>query len=182
MEVNAPHIRYKNQTPRERTWTIHLIAIEKTVKGLSLAVVALRLLTLLHRDVHAWALDLMSRHGIDIESRYAQLVLERLVGVGDQQLVEFGVIAIIWAALYFIEGFGLWMQKRWAEYLTAIATGLFIPAEMYELWERFTWVRVLILGLNTFVLWYLSTRLRDENVRMAALEQNDDGDQDLRNN
>ena len=60
------------------------------------------------------------------------------------------------------EGVGLWLQKRWAEFLTAIATSLFIPIELYELYEKFTFVRLGALVLNVFIVWYLVTRLRDE--------------------
>ncbi|MEO6050268.1 MAG: phosphoribosylanthranilate isomerase, partial [Pyrinomonadaceae bacterium] len=106
----------------------------------------------------------VTRHGIDTANRYVQSGLERLSGVGNKQLVMFSIGAFIYAALLFTEGIGLWLQKRWAEYLTAFATALFIPFELYELYERFTWVRIAILALNIFVVWYLATRLKDEKV------------------
>ncbi len=134
-----------------------------------LLVVAFRLLTLFNRDVHAWAEDFINRHGIDLTNRYVQTALERLTGVGNKQLVAFGVVAFLYAALLFTEGIGLWLQKRWAEYLTAFATALFIPFEMYELYERFTWVRIAILVLNIFVVWYLVTRLKDEKKEAVTV-------------
>lgn len=163
MDVTAPHIRYKDQDRRERTWTIRLISLEKISKGTILILVALRMLTLLGKDVHEWAEQFVTRHGIDIANRYAQLVLEKLVGVGNKQLVTWSILAFIYSMLLFIEGLGLWYQKRWAEYITAIGTALFIPLELYEIYERFTWLRVAILVINAFVVWYLATRLRDEH-------------------
>jgi uncharacterized membrane protein (DUF2068 family) len=76
--------------------------------------------------------------------------------------VEYSVVAFVYASLLFTEGIGLWLQKRWAEYLTAIGTALLIPLEVYEIYERFTWVRIAILALNIFIVWYLVTRLKDE--------------------
>jgi uncharacterized membrane protein (DUF2068 family) len=166
--LNKPHLRYKNQTGRERTWTIHFIAIEKAVKGLLLTGISIRMLTLLDQDVHGWAEAFINRHGIDLANRYVQSGLERLSGVGNRQLVGISVAAILYATLLFIEGIGLWLQKRWAEYLTAAATAAFIPFEIYEIYERFTWIRLSILILNIFVVWYLATRLRDEKVEAAA--------------
>ena len=168
--MNKPHLRYKKQTPRQRTWTIHLIALEKTVKGTVLIVVAFKLLTLFDRDVHAWAADFVTRHGIDIANKYIAAGLERLVGIGNTQLVEFSVIALVYAALLFTEGIGLWLQKRWAEYLTAIGTALLIPFELYEIYERFTWVRIAILVFNIFIVWYLTTRLKDERKEEFTTE------------
>jgi len=160
--LKTPHLRYKNQTPRERTWTIHFISIMKVVKGLILVAVGIKLLTLLGRDVEAWATDFVTRHGIDLANKFVHSVLEKLSGVGNTQLVEFSTVAFLYSALLFTEGVGLWLQKRWAEYLTAIATSLLIPLEIYEIYEKFTWVRVGILVLNLFIVWYLITRLKDE--------------------
>lgn len=160
-----PHLRYKDQTSRERTWTIHLISLEKVVKGLLLLVITYKLLSLLGSDVHAWAVDFVNRHGINEANKYVHSVLEKLVGVDNDQLLTFSGIAVLYAALLFTEGIGLWLQKRWAEYLTAISTALFIPVEIYEIYERFTWVRIAILVINLFIVWYLTTRLKDESKR-----------------
>ena len=164
MGLNKPHLRYKDQTPRERTWTIHFISVMKFVKGVILVVVGVKLLTLLGRDVEAWATDFVTRHGIDLANKYVHSALEKLQGVGNTQLMQMSGVAFGYSALLFTEGVGLWLQKRWAEFLTAIATGLLIPLEIYEIYEKFTWVRVAILILNLFIVWYLVTRLKDEKV------------------
>jgi uncharacterized membrane protein (DUF2068 family) len=164
MGLNAPHLRYKDQTKRERTWTIHFIALEKIVKGSVLIVVAVKLLSFINGDIHAWAADFIVRHGIDIANRYVSSALERLVGIGNNELITWSTIAFIYSTLLFTESLGLWFQKRWAEYLTAISTALFLPIEAYEIYERFTWIRVSILVLNIFVVWYLATRLKDEKT------------------
>lgn len=160
--MHKPHLRYKNQTPRERTWTIHFISVMKFVKAAILIAVGIKLLTLFGSDVHQWASDFVTRHGIDTANKFVESSLEKLEGVGNKQIVAFSTVAFCYSGLLMTEGVGLWMQKRWAEWLTAIATALFIPLELYELYERFTWVRIGILTLNCFVVWYLVTRLRDE--------------------
>lgn len=134
----------------------------KFVKAAILIAVGIKLLTLLDRDVHEWASDLVTRHGIDTANKFVESTLHKLEGVGNSQLAAFSTVAFVYSGLLLTEGIGLWMQKRWAEYLTAIATALFIPLELYELYERFTFVRVGILALNIFIVWYLVTRLRDE--------------------
>jgi uncharacterized membrane protein (DUF2068 family) len=167
MVVSTPHLRYKNQTPRERTWTIHFISVMKFVKAAVLLAIGVNLLTLFNRDVHEWASDLVIRHGIDTANKFVEGTLHKLEGVGNTQIVTFSSVAFGYSSLLLTEGVGLWMQKRWAEYLTALATSLFIPLELYELYERFTLVRVGILALNIFVVWYLVTRLRDEKQEAA---------------
>lgn len=160
--MHKPHLRYKDQTPQERTWTIHFISIEKVVKATVLVALGFKLLSLFDQDVHGWAVDFASRHGIDLANRYVEGLLGRLTGVGNTQIVQFSIVAFVYAAILYVEGIGLWLQKRWAEWLTAIATGLFIPIEIYEFYERATWVRAGLIVLNCFVVWYLVTRLQDE--------------------
>ena len=164
--MSAPHLRYKRQTPKERTLTIHLIALEKVTKATILIIVGFRLLSLLGQDVHERAMEFISRHGIDLANRYVQMGLEKLVGMGDRQIVEFSIAAFAYALIILVEGIGLWLQYRWAEYMTVITTSLFIPFELYELYERFTWIRIAILAINIFIVWYLSTRIRDEHVEI----------------
>jgi len=130
-------------------------------------VVGLKLLTLIDQDVHAWAEQMIASHGIDIANRFVHDGLERLIGVGNEEIIQYSVVAFVYAALLFVEGIGLWLQKRWAEYLTTVSTALFIPIEIYEIYVRFTWVRIAILVLNIFVVWYLWTRLRDEKKEAA---------------
>jgi uncharacterized membrane protein (DUF2068 family) len=161
--MNQPHLRYKNQTYKERHWTIHLISGWKVVKGLLAVAIGIKLLTLLNRDVAQWFSDFIQRHNIDAENRYVHAIAEKLVGVTNNKLILFSVGSFLYASLDFTEGIGLWFEKRWAEFLTAVATAVFVPIEIYEIYERFTWVRVVILVVNLFVIWYLVTRLRDES-------------------
>jgi uncharacterized membrane protein (DUF2068 family) len=167
MPMNKPHLRYKKQTPRERTLTIHLISLEKTVKAIILILIGLKLLSLFGQDIHTWAADFVTRHGIDIGNRYVAMFLEKLVGVSNGQIVTWSVIAFVYSTVLLIEALGLWFQKRWAEYFTAISTALLIPVELYEIYERVTWVRIGALAINIFIVWYLATRLRDEKVEMV---------------
>lgn len=162
MSLQKPHLRYKNQTRRERTLTIHLIAIEKTLKAVVLIIVGFKLLTLVNQDVHAWASDFVTRHGIDIGNRYVKATLERLVGVTGGQIAFWSIVALVYSGVLLVEAGGLWLQKRWAEYLTVVSTALLVPLELYEIYERFTWVRIVILAVNVFIVWYLATRLMDE--------------------
>ncbi|MEP7077192.1 MAG: DUF2127 domain-containing protein [Acidobacteriota bacterium] len=164
MPVSTPHLRYKKQTPRERTITIHLISLEKTIKATILIFVGLKLLSLFGQDVHAWAADFVTRHGIDIGNRYVQMMLEKLTGVGNSQIVTWSVVAFFYSGILIVEAVGLWLQKRWAEYFTAISTALLLPIEIYEIYERVTWVRIGALAINIFIVWYLFTRLGDEKI------------------
>jgi uncharacterized membrane protein (DUF2068 family) len=77
-----------------------------------------------------------------------------------------GMLAWIAAGLAFygvlqlIEATGLWLLKRWGEYMAAIATSLFIPIEIYEIAERVTWIRVFALVINIAAVVFIVYRKR----------------------
>ena len=77
-----------------------------------------------------------------------------------QRATAFGIAALMYGALFGVEGVGLWKGKRWAEYLTVVTTGLLIPFEIYELTRRLTVVRGLALVINVLAVIYLVYRLR----------------------
>ncbi|MBK8149302.1 MAG: DUF2127 domain-containing protein [Acidobacteria bacterium] len=164
--MNKPHIRYRNQTPKERHWTIHLLAGVKLLKGILLFVVAIKLLTLLNRDVGEWFADFIARHRIDPDNKIVHGLIEKIAGINRNNLIAFSVGSFLYSALQITEGVGLWLEKRWAEMLTVIATSLLIPVEIYEIIEKFTFLRVAALVVNLFIVWYLATRLKDEKAEL----------------
>jgi uncharacterized membrane protein (DUF2068 family) len=62
--------------------------------------------------------------------------------------------------LFAIEGWGLWREKRWAEYLTVIVTASLIPLEIWEIIRHLTWLKVAALALNIAIVLYLLHLLR----------------------
>lgn len=75
-----------------------------------------------------------------------------------QTLLAVGLVG--YALLEGTEGIGLALRRRWAEYLTVIATGLLIPYEVYEVFHHVTLFKVGALLLNVAVVAYLAWRKR----------------------
>jgi len=82
------------------------------------------------------------------------------------QLVAGGLLA--YALIEIIEGFGLWWAKRWAEYLTVVATAAFLPIEVYELTEKTSWFKIGTLALNVLAVLYILLAKRLFGLRGGA--------------
>ena len=90
-----------------------------------------------------------------------ELLLRALVYVGAfTHITLLAISAMVYAALEATEGVGLAMRRRWAEYLTVIATGILIPYEAYEVIMHPTLFKVGALLLNLAVVGYLAYRKR----------------------
>ena len=139
---------------------IYLIAGFKLFKAVMLLLVGLGALKLVHRDV-AEALSSWAHHiHVDPESRHLHRFFERAFNANPKQLEEIAAGTFFYSAMLFTEGIGLLLRRRWAEYFTVILTSLFIPVEVYELFEKPTITRVVVLLINSGIVWYLASRLR----------------------
>ena len=153
----------RGRRPRSREGVLRAIAVFKGVKALLLIAVGLGSLKLLDPAVadaaDRWASVLAWRLGPRASS--AQ---EKLFSLQPSQLKVAALVAFLYAALFAVEGAGLWMSKRWAEYLTIIATSSFVPFEVYELFRQASWQRGATLGINLLVVGYLVWKVRQRDA------------------
>ena len=158
--MHAPHLH----GPR----TLAAIAAFKFVKSLLLVVVAIGLFRLRHPeaiDAFAhWVGTLQIATGHEFVGR----AIRWLVDIDAHTIALFGTIALVYATLYAIEGYGLWENRGWAKYLTVISTCLFIPVELWEMYRHFTPMKVVALIVNILIVAYLVWLLRQD---LAALRK-----------
>jgi len=109
-----------------------------------------------------WATYAQDQLNLDADDGViAELLLRALLLIGTFNHVTILAIgAILYALLEGTEGVGLAMRRRWAEYLTVIATGILIPYEAYEVIHNVTLFKVGALLLNLAVVGYLAYRKR----------------------
>ena len=91
-----------------------------------------------------------SNHGIVHDLQY-------LLTVRIQNLYLAGAAIAAYGLLEGIEAIGLWFARRWAEYLTFVATIVFVPYEIHELLppKTVTALKVLALVINVAIAVYL---------------------------
>jgi uncharacterized membrane protein (DUF2068 family) len=73
--------------------------------------------------------------------------------------------AVIFCVVEGIEAVGLWWERRWAEYLTAVATAGFLPFEIDALVKRVTVLRLVGLVVNVAILVFLVWKKRLFGIR-----------------
>jgi uncharacterized membrane protein (DUF2068 family) len=149
----------KRSGAKTDTW-IFLIGIFKLLKGISLVIVGFGLLRLLHRDIGTVVEHWIEVLRVDPENRFIHRALLRIFNVTPKQLKELSAGTFVYAAIFLTEGTGLLARKHWAEYMTLISTGLFIPLEAYEIYRHFTLLKVAVMLVNALIVWYLAARLK----------------------
>jgi uncharacterized membrane protein (DUF2068 family) len=146
--------------PAGRDRFLGLIAVFKLVKSVLLVAVGVGALQLVKPDVIGSPDRWLAMLSSGVDRRLTQAVLVRATSISPGRLEALGVGAFLYAGLFAVEGIGLWRRRRWAEYLTVIATASFVPFEVYELVHELTAPRVSALVLNLAIVAYLIIHLR----------------------
>ncbi len=139
---------------------LRLIAAFKLLKGLALVALGIGALKLLHKDVAAVIEHWISIFRVDPHNHFMDLLLAKLSILDDRRLKEFSVGTFAYSAIFFTEGIGLALEKRWAEYFTIITTSSLLPLEVYEFAKRTSVGRGMALLINLAVVVYLILELR----------------------
>jgi len=145
-----------------------LIGAFKLIKAILLVAVGIGALRLLHRDVGATLTHWIQVMRVDPDNRYLHGLIEKVFRVTPKQLKELSAGTFLYAALFAVEGIGLMLRKRWAEYFTIVTTTLFIPLELYEIARHFTLMKVAVLLVNLLIVAYLVARVRPATPSRAA--------------
>lgn len=139
---------------------LRLIALFKFSKAVLLMAVGLGALKLLDPGIAARAQGWAAALATSSDRQLLQRFLARAAGLPPARLEVLAIGAFVYAGLFTTEGVGLWLARRWAEYLTLAATASFLPIEAFEVARRLSLPRVAALVLNLGVVVYLGYRLR----------------------
>jgi uncharacterized membrane protein (DUF2068 family) len=139
---------------------LRLIAIFKFLKAGLLIALGIGLFKLLHKDVGDVLQHWCETMRLDPGSHFVNLALEKTTRVSPAQVKKLGLGSFLYAGLFLAEGTGLWLRKRWGEWLAVIITSSLVPIELYEIYRHFGWVKVAVLALNVAIVIYLIYHMR----------------------
>lgn len=167
---------------------LRVIAVSRAVHSIVFGLLAI-VLAIVQLKLALWRHSLMSlskqldslagRTGPDASRDWLGSALHSVLRINEHTLVILLVTAAIYCAIEGIEAVGLWRERRWAEYLTALATVGFLPFEIHELIHRVTVLRVLALVVNLAILGWLVWNKHLFGVRggEATLHEHTDWDE-----
>ena len=133
-----------------------LIAIFKFVKAITLIAAGIGAFRLVDPTVAARVEGWLAQ----VQLAAGHHVIAFLSGANDRKIEALGGLAFAYAALFLVEGTGLFMRKRWGEWFTIIVTGSLLPFEIYEILERVSAAKIATVAINVAVVIYLVMRVR----------------------
>jgi uncharacterized membrane protein (DUF2068 family) len=148
---------------------VRLIAVFEALKGTLVVIAGFGLLSLVHHDLQATAERLVRHSHLNPARHYPRVFIEAASHTSDSRLRSLAALAFLYAVVRFIEAYGLWHMKVWAEWFAIIAGSLYLPLEVYEIFRRVTWTKATVLLINVFIVAYLvRVRLLSRRDKHAA--------------
>jgi uncharacterized membrane protein (DUF2068 family) len=149
--------------PLRDRYILRLIAIDRVIHFLVLSAVAAAIFlfasnkAVLDADFTKIPNDLQGGLGGPVSNSPHGIVhdLQKLFAVSITNLYLTGAAVAAYAVLEGAEAVGLWQGRRWAEYLTFVATVIFVPYQVYELTKTISALKVLALVINLAIVAYL---------------------------
>jgi uncharacterized membrane protein (DUF2068 family) len=148
---------------------LRFLAIERAVRGVFIVVVAAAVWKFSNsqdsvRRLFDENLDVFrpvfKHFHYDLDHSPVVGTIQKSFGYKHSTLVLVAALLLAYALIELVEAGGLWYAKRWAEYLTVVATAAFLPLEIYELTEHVSYLKVATLVLNILAVLYIALAKR----------------------
>ncbi|MBI5562884.1 MAG: DUF2127 domain-containing protein [Deltaproteobacteria bacterium] len=136
---------------------LKLIIVYKTVMGGIGAVIAISYLELADKDLVRLVTRFANRLHLDMDSLILKSVVRRAGTLSIPTVTVIMAVILAFGVLNLVEAVGLHWRQRWAEWLTILATGAFIPFEAYTVIHGMSAVKAAILVLNCVIVYYLAS-------------------------
>jgi uncharacterized membrane protein (DUF2068 family) len=135
---------------------LRTIAVYKLIKVLLLVALAFGEVRLRDASLTDKLLVWVSARPHGLEHDVVTHLIQWLSGLTTSRMHTLRIVTLAYAAVFATEGVGLWMQKRWAEWLTVIITASLIPLEVWELISKPSVGIGAVLVANTAIVIYLA--------------------------
>jgi uncharacterized membrane protein (DUF2068 family) len=146
--------------PTTQRRLLRLVAFFEFLKGIFVIGVGFIAILLVHKDAWVLAESLLALLHISTDRRFAQLFLDFADDVTPARLWTAAFLSFAYSALRFIEAYGLWKQRTWAEWVAFGSGALLIPLEIREMLRGVTLLRSVFLVGNLVIVGYMLYLLR----------------------
>src|SRR5579883_3425875 len=137
---------------------------ELVVLGLGLTLLAV------HSHFEEIVENLLYHLHIDFDRRFGHMVLDAAMTVKDARWWAIGAAVGTYCSVRFIEAWGLWNRRVWAEWFALLSGALYLPWEMLKVIERADWDRIAVLLINiVIVLYMLWIRIAENRLRRVRI-------------
>lgn len=158
---------------RASTAGLRTVASFEALKGGVVLLLGLTLLVL-HQHAEDYAARLLYHLHMDPDRHFAHAILNAAARITDARLWTIAAATLTYGTVRFVEAWGLWNRRVWAEWFALLSGAMYLPWEILKVSERADWERTGVLAVNVIIVLYmLEIRIRG----CSTLTGCDEGDE-----
>ena len=135
---------------------VRAVALLELTKGILALLAGAGLLSARHPGMRRALLDIAQRAHLNPAHEHPSVFMQAANTLTDRHLLMMAAGGLLYASVRFTESYGLWFERRWAEWLAALSGAVYIPFEIVEIWREVSWVSLGVLGVNVLIVGYMS--------------------------
>jgi len=148
---------------------VRTVATVEFTKGVIVVLAGLGVFTMRNKDIWGIAESFLEFFHVNPFNHYVGVFVGLVYRISDVRLWKIAMVASVYVILRFVEAYGLWYIRPWAEWMAIASGSIYIPFELADLMRRPDWIRFLIVAINVgIVLYMLMLRLEAAKKRHAA--------------
>ncbi|MGH9512135.1 MAG: DUF2127 domain-containing protein [Terriglobales bacterium] len=148
---------------------LRAVASLELTKGLIVLGGIFGILFLVHKDpgdIADWCLTVLH---ISPDHHFAQVFLDWADSLTDKKLWVVAGAAAVYSTLRFVEAYGLWKARAWAEWIALVSGTLYVPFELFKLATKPNWFHAGLLVVNVAVVLYMAYVLWETRAARARI-------------
>jgi uncharacterized membrane protein (DUF2068 family) len=132
--------------------TVRAVALFEAAKGTLVLLTGFGALSLIHHDAQRFAEKLVGHMHLNAAKHYPRIFIDTAAHFAETHWLILALLAALYVLVRFVEAYGLWMGRRWAEWFAAVSGAVYIPFELYELFQGINWLSIGALAVNVLVV------------------------------
>ena len=147
---------------------LRAVASFELTKGLIVVLAALGVVFAVGHDPWDIADAVLRLLHISPDHHFAQVFLDWADTLTDAKLWTIAAAACVYSILRFVEAYGLWYARTWAEWIALISGSVYLPFEVYKLIHRQSLLHITILVVNLIIVLYMAYLLKTGKGHISA--------------
>ena len=158
-------------SPRHHHQGLRTIAIFEALKGAVVLLAGFGLLAMGGPNAGQVAETLVARTHFNPANDSPRIFIEAAAHLSSAHLWGLAGLAAAYCAVRFTEAYGLWRERRWAEWLAALSGAIYVPIEVYAWWHHPSWISAGAVIINLAIVTYLTAILIEARNHRQLVEK-----------
>lgn len=139
---------------RASTTGLRAVATFEALKGIVVLGLGIALV-FLHEHVEDYAEHLLFHLHINMDRQLGHAVLHTASQISDARVLTLAFAVTIYPTVRFVEAWGLWNRRVWAEWFALLSGTMYLPWELLKVAEKPNWAHTGVLFVNVIVIAYM---------------------------